>query len=176
MALSATIYKAQLSVADMDRSYFADHSLTVALHPSETELRMMLRLVCFSIFANDQLTFTKGISTEDEPDLWQKSLSDECELWIEFGQPDDKRIRKACGRSDKVVLVNYNARAADVWWQQAENKLRRFENLSVLCLDYDEAGLLALMQRNMALSVMIQDGELLLSDGVHSTTVTAQYR
>lgn len=176
MALSATIYKANLNVTDMDRSYFSDHALTLALHPSENELRMMLRLLCFSLFAHERLTFTKGLSTEDEPDLWQKSLSDECELWIEFGQPDEKRLRKACGRARKVVIVNYQPRAALVWWQQMQGKLRRFENLSVLSLDYDEAALLALCQRSMNISAMVQDAEIMLSDGTSSTTITASYR
>lgn len=176
MAISATIYKATLNIADMDRNYFAEHPLTVALHPSETKIRMMLRLVCFAIFAHERLAFTKGISTEDEPDLWQKSLSDEVELWIDFGQPDEKRIRKASGRADKVVLVNYQPRAAQVWWQQNEGKLRRFKNLKVLSLVFEEAELLALVNRSMALSATIQDGELFLSDGETSTTVSATYR
>lgn len=176
MAISATIYKATLNIADMDRNYFAEHPLTVALHPSETKIRMMLRLVCFAFFAHERLAFTKGISTEDEPDLWQKSLSDEVELWIDFGQPDEKRIRKASGRADKVVLVNYQPRAAQVWWQQNEGKLRRFKNLKVLSLVFEEAELLALVNRSMALSATIQDGELFLSDGETSTTVSATYR
>lgn len=176
MALSATIYKATLNIADMDRAYFAEHPMTLALHPSETEIRMMLRLVCFAFFAHEHLAFTKGISTEDEPDLWQKSLSGEIELWIDFGQPDEKRIRKACGRSDKVLLVNYQPRAADVWWQQNEGKLRRFKNLKVLSLAFDEAELLALANRSMELSATVQDEELFLSDGAHSTHVRMVYR
>lgn len=176
MALSATIYKAVLNVADMDRSYFAEHPMTLALHPSETEIRMMLRLVCFAFFANERLAFTKGLSTEDEPDLWQKSLSDEIELWVEFGQPDEKRIRKACGRSGQVLLVNYQPRAAQVWWQQNESKLLRFKNLKVLSLEFDEAELVALANRSMELSATVQDQELFLSDGVRSAQVKLIYR
>lgn len=176
MALSATIYKANLNVADMDRAHFADYPLTLALHPSENELRMMLRLLCFALFAHERLSFTKGLSTEDEPDLWQKSLSDECELWIEFGQPDEKRLRRACGRAEKVVIVNYQARAAQVWWQQMEGKLRRFQNLAVLSLEYDESALVALCQRNMNISALVQDAEVMLSDGNVSATVRATYR
>ncbi len=176
MALSATIFKASVNLADMDRNYFADHALTIALHPSENELRMMLRLAIFSLYADEQLKFTKGLSTEDEPDLWLKSLSDECLLWVELGQPDEKRIRKACGRSDDVVVVNYQLRAADIWWQQNEGKYRRFENLRVLVVEFDEAALLSLCQRSMSLSAMIQDGEIMLSDGVNTATVTCRYR
>jgi uncharacterized protein YaeQ len=176
MALSATIYKANLNVADTDRGYFGEHTLTLALHPSENELRMMLRLLCFALFADERLSFTKGLSTEDEPDLWQKSLSDECELWIEFGQPDEKRLRKACGRAKQVVIVNYQPRAALVWWQQMQGKLSRFQNLSVLSLEYDEAALLALCQRSMQISALVQDAEVMLSDGNVSATVRATYR
>lgn len=136
----------------------------------------MLRLLCFALFADERLSFTKGLSTEDEPDLWQKSLSDECELWIEFGQPDEKRLRKACGRAKQVVIVNYQPRAALVWWQQMQGKLSRFQNLSVLSLEYDEAALLALCQRSMQISALVQDAEVMLSDGNVSATVRATYR
>ena len=176
MALSATIYKANLNITDMDPSYFSDHALTLALHPSENELRMRLRLTVFAVFADVQLSFTKGLSTEDEPDLWLKSLSDECRLWIEFGQPDEKRLRKASGRADEVVVVNYQPRAADIWWQQNSGKYSRFSNLKVMVLDYDENELLALCERSMQISAMIQDSELMLSDGNHSTTVRVSYR
>ena len=99
MALSATIYKAELNVVDMDRHYYEQHSLTLAQHPSETAERLMLRLLVFALHASETMAFTKGLSTDDEPDLWQKSLSDEIELWVELGLPSEKRLKKACGRS-----------------------------------------------------------------------------
>ena len=103
MALKATIFKADLQIADMDRGYYQTHALTIARHPSETDQRMMVRILAFALFADERLHFTRGISTDDEPDLWLKGLDEEIELWVDLGQPDLKRIRKACGRARQVV-------------------------------------------------------------------------
>src|SRR5688572_33449862 len=99
MATGSTIYRADLSIADMDRNYYADHSLTVARHPSETEERLMVRLLAFAVFAAADLEFGRGLSTDDEPDLWRRDLTGLVELWIEVGLPEEKWLRKACGRA-----------------------------------------------------------------------------
>ena len=159
MALKATIFKASLQIADMDRNHYQTHELTLARHPSETDQRMMLRLLAFVLHADHQLTFTRGISSDDEPDLWQRSLSDEIELWIELGQPDEKRIRRACGRAHQVLLYCYNRRSAEVWWRQMADGLARFDNLRVRYVpDEQLAALEALAGRNMQLQCSVQDG------------------
>ncbi len=161
MALKATIFKATLNIADMDRHYYADHHMTIARHPSETDERMMIRLLAFALNASDQLEFTKGLSTDDEPELWQKSLSDEIELWIELGLPDESRLRKACNRSKQVILYTYGGRAVPLWWEKHHNKLTRFHNLTVINLPQDATTALAAMaERTMTLQVTIQDGEV----------------
>src|SRR3546814_18766052 len=116
MATKSTIYKAELQLSDMDRHYYATHALTLAQHPSETEERLMIRLLAFALHADDALEFGRGLSSDDEPDLWRKSLSGEIELWLDLGQPDESRIRKACGRSRAVVVVTSGGRRADIWW------------------------------------------------------------
>lgn len=115
MALKSTIYKASLQIADMDRNYYHDHMLTIAKHPSETDERMMLRILVFALNAHDDLVFTKGLSTDNEPDLWQKKLNGDIERWIDLGQPDEKRIRKACGLSNQVLIYCYSGSSADIW-------------------------------------------------------------
>ena len=173
MAIKATIFKAQLNIADMDRNYYGDHALTIARHPSENDERMMVRLLAFALNADEALSFTRGISTDDEPDLWQKNLSDEIELWIELGQPDEKRIRKACAKADRVIIYTYQPRSAPVWWQQLEGKLARFENLSVFNLPDNTASQLAtLASRSMQLQCTIQDGEAWFSDSEHNLNIT----
>ena len=162
MALSATIYKAELSIADMDRHYYQNHELTIAQHPSETELRMMIRLVAFILNADEQLSFTKGLSTDDEPDLWNKSLSDEIELWIDLGQPEEKRIRKACGRAKQVIIYTYNQCSAALWWKKQSANLARFKNLKIIHLEAENIE--SLVQRTMQLQCNIQDTELYISD------------
>ncbi len=165
MALKATIFKADLQIADMDRHYYGDHALTIARHPSETDERMMMRLLAFALHAHEALVFGKGLSTDDEPDLWQKDLTGAIDLWIEVGQPDDKRLLKACGRSAQVVVYSYGG-ASNVWWGQAAAKVERAKNLRVLNLAPSTSLALAkLAQRTMQLQCTIQDGQIWFSGG-----------
>jgi len=101
----------------MVRHYYQQHELVMAMHPSENDLRFIVRVIAFALNADEQLVFTKGLATDDEPEAWLKSLSDEIQLWIDFGQVDEKRIRKACGRAKKVVIYTYQKRKADIWWE-----------------------------------------------------------
>jgi uncharacterized protein YaeQ len=170
MAIKSTIFKADIQITDMDRNYYQDHSLTLARHPSENDERMMLRLLTFALHASDSMGFTKGLSSENEPDLWQKSLSDEIEVWIDLGQPDEKRIRKACGRSREVFIYTY--RSALTWWQQIQNRLSRFDNLSVIVIpDAATQAMGKMAKRTMQLQYTIQDGEVLLSNGEQSVNI-----
>ncbi len=170
MAANATIYKASLNIADMDRNYYAEHDLTLAKHPSENDLRLMVRLAAFVLNADERLAFSKGISQDDEPDLWQKALDGAITLWIDLGQPDEKRIRKACGRSEKVVIYTYQEGSALAWWKQAEKTLRRFKNLSVIYLNI-EGDIEPLAQRTMRLQCNISDGELTMMDEEQSVVI-----
>lgn len=173
MAQKATIYKADLSIADMDRHYYADHALTLALHPSETHARLMLRLVAYALNASEHLSFTRGLSAEDEPDIWQKSLSDEIELWIELGLPDERRLRKAAGRAKQVLVYAYGSRGQDVWWGKAAKEFNRIENLRVLALDDTTMNALeAMIERTMQLSCTVQDGDIWLSNGVNQVPIS----
>ncbi|HRP96577.1 MAG TPA: YaeQ family protein [Rhodocyclaceae bacterium] len=165
MALKATIYKAELGIADMDRGYYGEHQLTIARHPSETDERMMVRLVAFALYADPALAFGKGLCVDDEPDLWQRDLTGAIERWIDVGQPDEKWIRKAAARAAHVVVVSYG-RAADVWWNGVRNKLTRLANLTVLNLPPDAAPALAeLTDRGMRLQVTVQDGQVWITNG-----------
>jgi uncharacterized protein YaeQ len=169
MALKATIYKAELQIADMDRGYYQEHLLTLARHPSETDERMMIRLLAFAIHASDSLTFTKGMFDTEEPDLWQKDLTGAIDLWIEVGQPDEKRIMKACGRSARVIVYSYSA-TSHIWYKQLANKVERAKNLSIINIPSDASVQLESMaNRNMQLQCTIQDGQIYLTDSV--TTV-----
>ena len=165
MAQKATVFKAHLQIADMDRGYYNDHRLTVAQHASETDERMMVRLLAFALHASDSLQFTKGLSADDEPDVWQKSLTDEIEVWIDVGLPDEKRIRKACGRAKQVYIYAYGGRAAQLWWEQVSVKSLRFDNLKVINLPQPATkALVKLAQRSMDLQYTIQEGQVWVSD------------
>ncbi len=160
MALKATIYKADLQIADMDRQVYGDHALTVARHPSETDERMMVRILAYALHAQEGIAFTRGLFDVDEPELWVKDLAGDITLWIDLGQPDEARIRRACSRAGQVVVLCYSS-SCDVWWKQIENKLTRFGNLTVLQVPADASqALAALAERSMRLQCMVQDGHI----------------
>jgi len=158
MALKATIYKAGLNVADMDRNYFAEHALTVARHPSETDERMMVRLLAFALNAGEDIAFGKGLSDTDEPDLWQKDLRGAIKHWIEVGQPNDRRLLRACGRADRVTVYAYG-NSAELWWEPIARSLARAENLAVWRIPVLASQALGkLASRSMQLQCTVQEG------------------
>lgn len=165
MALNATIFKATLNISDMDRGYYAEHALTVARHPSETDERMMVRILAFVLHARDALAFGKGLSSDDEPDLWEKDLTGTVKLWIDVGQPDEKRIRRACGRAAQVYVYAYGGHGAALWWNRTRDKILRNTNLTVFTLPLPNTQALAkLAQRKMQLHCTIQDGQTWIGD------------
>ncbi len=177
MASNATIFKANLQVADLDRHYYADHVLTIARHPSETDERMMVRLLAFVRHAHPALAFGRGLSSEDEPDLWRRDLTGAVEHWIEAGQPEERRLRRACRRAGRVYVYNYGGRGADLWWEQNRAALERLDNLAVLNLPYAAGGALtALARRSMALQCTVQEGQIWLADGQQVVTVELAVR
>lgn len=160
MAIKSVIYKAQLQVADMDRHYYAEHALNLACHPSETLERMMTRILVFALHADERLEFGKGISDTDEPDIWRKDLTGAIEQWIDVGQPDERRVLKACGRANEVLVYAYGS-SADIWWKQNAGKLARARNLTVMRIAADvPEQLAALCERTMQLQLTVQDGEV----------------
>jgi uncharacterized protein YaeQ len=172
MALNATIFKANLQIADIDRNYYADRAVTIARHPSETDERMMVRLLAFARHAHDALSFGKGLSSDDEPDLWQKDLTAAIDLWIDVGQPDEKRIRRACGRAEAVFVYCYGGRGADLWWSQSSDKLDRAGNLTVINLPLAATQSLAkLARRSMQLQFTLQDGQIWVADSEQTVAI-----
>jgi len=164
MAIKATIFKATLDVVDMDRNYYAEHRLTLARHPSETDERMMVRILAFALSAHERLEFGKGISDSGEPDLWLKGLSGDIELWIELGHPDARVVAKACKRSRRVVVYAFSSRP-ETWWDGVKDDLGRFGNLEVMRVDAKSAkALAALAAPTMSLQCSVQEGEVWFRD------------
>lgn len=177
MALKSTIFKVELQIADLDRNYYQNHALTVARHPSETDERMMVRVLAFAMFADPALEFGKGLSSDDEPDLWRRDLTGAIELWIEVGLPDERRIRRACGRARQVAVITYGGRVADMWWQQNRAALERQTNLTIANLPAEESRALgALAARGMQLQCTLQDTELWLIVDGENTRITPETR
>ena len=176
MAQNATIYRIDLNVADMDRHYYADHALTLARHPSETDERMMVRLLAFALHAHERLEFGRGISASDEPDLWQRDLTGRVLLWVDIGQPDERRVRKACGQADRVVVYTYGGRTVDPWWTRVGPELARCANLAVIMLPAATTqALTTLAERTMQLQMMVQDGDAWLGGGDTRIAIERQW-
>ncbi len=166
MALKSTIFKAELEISDIDRSYYAHHSLTIARHPSENDERMMLRLLAFALHADEMLVFGDSIGNEDEPSLWQKDLTGSIRLWIDVGQPDEKRIRRACGRATRVFVYSSGGHSSDVWLNQIKSSIEGCRNLTIVNLAAAAPPALArLSQRSMNLQVTVQDDQAWVADG-----------
>jgi uncharacterized protein YaeQ len=174
MALKSIIYKTELQISDIGRHYYETHNLTLALHPSETEERMMIRLAAFAWHAQDMLSFTKGLSEISEPDIWVKNYTDEIELWIDIGQPDDDRIRRSSAKANEVAVYDFHS-SNNVWWQAIENKLTRFDNVHVWQIDSEMSHELSrLAGRNMRLSCTVDHDDMWLtgeSRDVHLTRI-----
>jgi len=172
MAVNATIYKLKLDISDLDRHYYHSHDLTIACHPSETEQRMMVRILAFALFASESLSFTKGLCADDEPELWDITLSDEIELWIALGQIEEKQLRKAIGRSEKVIVFTYAGQKSSTWWKQNQEKFEKLKNLQIINIDTEELmNAKNLVSRNMELQCTIQDGMIWLSDSTDTITI-----
>ena len=165
MALKSTIFKAELQISDMDRNIYGDHSFTIARHPSETDERMMVRLLAFALHADEALVFGDSIGNEDEPSLWQKDMTGAIQVWIDVGQPDEKRIRKACGRAARVFIYTYGGHGVDVWLNQIKGGLERSKNLTIINLPANApAALASLAKRSMKLQFTIQDGQVWVTE------------
>jgi len=171
MAANAIIHRALLNIANMDENYYEEHHLTLVQHPTENDLQLMIRLVAFALNANEKLMITRGISHDKEPDLWQKSFGDDIEMWIDLGQPDEKRIKKACGRSDKVIIYTFKDSLASVWFKHIEHSLFRFKNLQIIHLDID-GDIELLYRRSMNIQCNILDNELTFIEDEKSVIIT----
>lgn len=171
MALKPTIYKAQVELADSDRNCFDSLSLTLACHPSETVERMAVRLLAYCLQAQRGLEFTRGLSTAEEPDLWRHADSGEIEQWIEIGQPEEPRLRKACGRAGEVLVYAFG-RSADTWWKLNGEAIAALPRLQVWQFAWPEVESVAkLLDRTVQLNISIVGGVLYVDNGSGSTTL-----
>lgn len=176
MALRSTVYKADLHIADSDRGHYASHAITVARHPSETDERMMVRILAYAltVTTDDDLSFGRGLSDADEPDLWRRDLTGHIVQWVETGLPDARRILKACGRSDEVIVFAYGRNVA-VWWRGVRDKLTRAHKLRAYELPVEgTTALAALAERSMSLHIHVQDASAFVSSDEGTASISLQ--
>ena len=173
MTAKSTVFKVQLHVNDMDRRHFSAHSLTLARHPSETDERLMVRLLAFALHAHELLQFARGLAF-DEPDLWRKDLTGAIDLWVTVGQPDEQQKRQACGRARQVMVYTYSGRSAEAWWQKSGAAAARSKNLTVVDLTAEDTQVLAtLAKHGMQMQCFIQDGEIQVLSGAATISIGA---
>jgi uncharacterized protein YaeQ len=165
MALKSTIYKARLTVSNLNIHHYSDYALTIARHPSENDLRVMIRLLAFAMNSQEEVQFTKGLSSDSEPDLWKINHDGSIEHWIELGLPDERRIRQMCSKAHKVTIYTYHGNQAEQWFHSIEDKARRFDHLSIVQFSFnDSAALEALAEKGMNLNISIEDSEIWISN------------
>ncbi len=171
MALKPTIYKAVVALSDLNRNHYDTVRLTLAQHPSETQERMMVRLLGYFLAAQEGLEFTRGLSSTDEPDLWVKSLDGQTTLWVEVGEPQFDRLKKACRQAAQVRVLSFNSKS-DTWWQQNAEKFSSLP-LVVQQVEWSEVqALTTLLDRTMELSVTVSDNTVLVSDAANTVELT----
>lgn len=171
MALRSSIFKANISLANLNTQIYDDIALTLALHPSETEERMMYRILAYLFCLQERLEFTEGLNNPDLPDIWQKDFTGAIEHWVDLGFPDEKRIKKALGRSNKVSIFTYNHFKFKIWFEKVSSNLINNPKVFVYCFEDNQPGeLLQLVERSMILNCVIEDEQIFLSNN----TVRAQ--
>jgi len=165
MALKSTIYKVRLTISNLNIHHYSDYSLTIAKHPSENDLRMMIRLLAFSLTSHEEVQFTKGLSADTEPDLWKINYDGTIEHWIELGLPDERHARQICSKANKVSIFTYHGNQALQWFTSIEQKLRRFDHLNIVHFAVnDEEALELLAEKGMNLNISIEDNEIWISN------------
>ncbi|MCO4837408.1 MAG: YaeQ family protein [Oceanospirillaceae bacterium] len=165
MAIGATIFKANLNLSNLNSHHYADFNLTLAKHPSENETRLMCRLIAFLHAAHDDLELTKGISSVDEPDLWQRDLSGNILHWIELGMPDEKRIRQASGKAQQVSIYTYHDNKAEIWLDKNRAGLTANKKVKVFHINVqNNADIENLLFKTMNLGCIIEEDQMHLSD------------
>ncbi|MDX2470131.1 MAG: YaeQ family protein [SAR324 cluster bacterium] len=171
MALKANIAKVNLTLSNINDHYYEDYRLTLAQHPSETDLRMIIRLAAFGLFASEGLEFTKGISTDEEPDIWSHKATGEIEHWIDLGQPTEKRIRQSISKAEKITIVGYHKEKFSRWFKGLDKKFLAQKKLEIYFLEsVGTSKPEDLVQKTMDLSCTIQEDQMLL--GNETTQVT----
>lgn len=165
MALKPTIYKATLNLVDMNRDVYVTEKLTLVLHPSETAVRMMVRLLAYALNYDQDLSFTKGLSTADEPDLWITRPDSSVERWIEVGQASPERLRKGVSRADQVKLYAYGSEV-DIWWSKHRDAMNTLPKTEVFSFSAEEVEPLgAICDRNMEVTITISEQQLFIATG-----------
>lgn len=163
MAIKPTIYKLRIAISDLNRDYYDSVSLTIALHPSENTERMMARIVAYCLNAQENLSFTKGLSVVEEPDIWVKTLDDQIKLWIDMGEPAPDRVKKSSRLSPQVIVYSFNSKS-DTWWEQSKDKIQQYKNVKFYQFEWSQIQQLAqLTKRNMDWSLSISGDTVYVS-------------
>ncbi|MBF7073172.1 YaeQ family protein [Glaciecola sp. MH2013] len=166
MALKPTIFKFNIALADLDNHHYPNLQLTLAQHPSESQERMVARLLAFCIHSHkdsdELMCFSKGLSDADEPAIWRKGYDEQIQEWIDVGEPSYDRLKKACRQANETFVYSFNTKS-DVWFRQTS---ALFSELALHILSFDWLQIKALaneLERTPSWSITISEGTISVS-------------
>jgi uncharacterized protein YaeQ len=167
MALTATLHTLRIGLNDTDRGVYETLDLRVARHPSETLPYMLSRVLAYCLFWEKDITFSKGLSTADEPAVWVKALDGRVSLWVDVGHPSAERLHKASKLAERVAVCTFQEPAAfQRTLLDTRTRIHRASELELVGLP---GALLvpleALVERRMDWEVAVGDGQLYVTTG-----------
>jgi uncharacterized protein YaeQ len=170
MSLGATIYNFDVELADVDRGVYESLALRVAQHPSESEPRLVARLLAYLLEFSEGIAFSRGVSTPDEPAIAIRDLTGRLTTWIDIGTPDAARLHKASKAAPRVVVYVHKDPARFLEHLAGE-RIHNAGALELYAIDRPLVDqLVARLERRVAFSVSITDRELYLSIGADNLT------
>jgi len=175
MALSSTMFRFNLDVSDVERGVYAQDELRVAQHPSESSAYLLTRVIAYALEYDADLVMGRGIAFPDEPTLAKMCPTGRVLRWIEVGVPSADRLHRVAKSSDDVVL--YAHKSLQPLLNEVRNRpVHRSEHLVVVTFSSQFlAGLVPLLSRQCALSVLRNEGVLYVSIGgeTHETALVS---
>ncbi|MES1260055.1 MAG: YaeQ family protein [Gemmatimonadota bacterium] len=170
MALSATIYNFDITLADVDRNVYEELALRVACHPSESPEYLVARVLAYCLEYTEGIAFGRGISEPDDPPIAVRDLTGALKAWIEIGSPDAARLHKASKATPRVAV--YTHKDPRILLRQLEGeRIHKSEALEIYAFDRELIdGLVELIDRRITLGLSITDRQVYATVG--DTTVT----
>ena len=170
LALSATIYNLDITLADVDRGVYQELALRVACHPSESPEYLVARVLAYCLEYAEGIVFGRGISEPDDPPIAVRDLTGALRAWIEIGSPDAARLHKASKLAPRVAIYTHKDPRI-LLRQLAGERIHRAEALEIYSIDRDLIdGLVALLDRRTRLTLSVTDRHVYATVG--ETTVS----
>jgi uncharacterized protein YaeQ len=165
MAQRSTVHRVSIELSDTDRQVYETLQMSVARADSETPHRLVARILAYCLCYTPDISFTGGVGSGDEPDVWVREPDGRVSTWMEVGLPDPKRLLKAARHCERVVLLAYGRRLPD-WRTEHLPQITAARNVTVAALDFQFLDQLSLLlDRSIVWSLTVSGGTLYLTSG-----------